>query len=52
MHRLHVGLGVFEHWNVLNSHNPAGYYTSNGIIERVSLPNLPFMPTFGVSIAY
>lgn len=39
--------------NVLNSHNPAGYhYTFTNVLERASIPNLPFMPTFGVSIAY
>jgi hypothetical protein len=41
--------------NVLNRHNPAAYmYTFDGHRggERASFPNLPFAPTFGVTLAY
>ena len=39
--------------NVLNAHNPAGYlFDFNGQPKRASFPNLPFVPTFGVTIAY
>ena len=40
--------------NLLNAKNPAGYiysYNTNRP-ERSSFPNLPFAPTFGVSIGY
>ena len=40
--------------NLLNAKNPAGYiysYNTNRT-ERSSFPNLPFAPTFGVSIGY
>jgi hypothetical protein len=42
--------------NLLNVHNPAAYmytYTSyNGRGNQASFPNLPFVPTFGVTIGY
>lgn len=40
--------------NVLNMHNPAAYLFDFGRQppERASFPNLPFVPTFGVSVAY
>jgi hypothetical protein len=39
--------------NVLNSRNPAAYiYSFTGRPNRASFPNLPFIPTLGVSIAY
>jgi hypothetical protein len=39
--------------NLLNAKNPAGYiYEYTGRPERISFPNLPFAPTFGVSIGY
>jgi hypothetical protein len=39
--------------NLLNAKNPAGYlYDYGGRPERMSFPNLPFAPTFGVSIGY
>lgn len=39
--------------NLLNAKNPAGYvYDYSGKPERSSFPNLPFVPTFGVSIGY
>ncbi|MGH9886812.1 MAG: TonB-dependent receptor plug domain-containing protein, partial [bacterium] len=39
--------------NLLNAKNPAGYiYDYTGRPERASVPNLPFAPTFGVSIGY
>jgi len=39
--------------NVFNSHNPAAYiYSFTGRPDRSSFPNLPFVPTFGVSVAY
>jgi hypothetical protein len=39
--------------NLLNAKNPAGYiYDYTGRPERMSFPNLPFAPTFGVSIGY
>jgi hypothetical protein len=39
--------------NVLNSRNPAAYiYSFTGQPKQASFPNLPFIPTFGVSIAY
>jgi hypothetical protein len=39
--------------NLLNAKNPAGYlYDYTGKPERMSFPNLPFAPTFGVSIGY
>jgi hypothetical protein len=40
--------------NLLNAKNPAGYiYSYNSARpERSSFPNLPFAPTFGVSIGY
>lgn len=39
--------------NVLNAKNPAGYvYFYNKSSSRGSVPNLPFIPTLGVTIAY
>jgi hypothetical protein len=39
--------------NLLNAKNPAGYiYDFSGQPKRMSFPNLPFAPTFGVSIGY
>jgi len=39
--------------NVFNAHNPAGYlFSFSGRPDRSSFPNLPFAPTFGVSLAY
>jgi TonB-dependent receptor-like protein len=40
--------------NVLNMHNPAAYLFDFGRQppRRASFPNLPFVPTFGVSVAY
>jgi hypothetical protein len=39
--------------NLLNAKNPAGYvYDFTGQPKRMSFPNLPFAPTFGVSIGY
>ncbi|HEY9227967.1 MAG TPA: TonB-dependent receptor, partial [Gemmatimonadaceae bacterium] len=39
--------------NILNAKNPAGYvYDFTGQPKRMSFPNLPFAPTFGVSIGY
>jgi hypothetical protein len=39
--------------NLLNAKTPAGYlYDYDGRPERMSFPNLPFAPTFGVSIGY
>jgi hypothetical protein len=39
--------------NVTNAHNPAAYlYDFNGVPTRGSFPNLPFVPTLGVRIAY
>jgi hypothetical protein len=39
--------------NLLNAKNPAGYiYDFTGQPQRMSFPNLPFAPTFGVSIGY
>jgi hypothetical protein len=39
--------------NVLNAKNPAGYiYDYGERPERFSFPNLPFVPTLGVSIGY
>jgi hypothetical protein len=39
--------------NLLNAKNPAGYiYDYTGRPQRTSFPNLPFAPTFGVSIGY
>jgi len=39
--------------NLLNAKNPAGYiYDFAGQPKRTSFPNLPFAPTFGVSIGY
>ena len=39
--------------NLLNSKNPAGYiYDFRRQPHRKSFPNLPFAPTFGVSIGY
>jgi len=39
--------------NLLNAKNPAGYiYDYTGQPQRMSFPNLPFAPTFGVSIGY
>lgn len=39
--------------NLLNRHNPAAYtYSFEGRSQRATFPNLPFVPTFGVSIAY
>ena len=39
--------------NLLNAKNPAGYiYDYTGRPQRRSFPNLPFAPTFGVSIGY
>ncbi len=39
--------------NVMNAHNPAAYlYSFTGRTERTSFPNLPFAPTFGLSLAY
>jgi hypothetical protein len=39
--------------NLLNAKNPAGYiYEYTDQPERMSFPNLPFAPTFGVSIGY
>jgi len=40
--------------NVLNVHNPAAYlYTFDSYDgNRATFPNLPFVPTFGVSIVY
>ena len=39
--------------NLLNARNPAGYiYSYNRQPQRSSFPNLPFAPTFGVSLGY
>ena len=39
--------------NLFNSQNPAAYlYSFDARAQRASFPNLPFVPTFGVSIAY
>jgi hypothetical protein len=40
--------------NVLNAHNPAAYFYDYEAFspDRASFPNLPLMPTFGVTIAY
>lgn len=39
--------------NVLNMKNPAGYiYLFDATADRASFPNLPFLPTIGVTIAY
>jgi hypothetical protein len=39
--------------NILNAKNPAGYlYDFTGRPQRTSFPNLPFAPTFGVSLGY
>lgn len=39
--------------NVLNLRNPAGYlYDYGRSAKRVGIPNLPFIPTMGVSIVY
>ena len=39
--------------NVFNASNPAGFlYTFDNRGRRASFPNLPFAPTFGVTIAY
>ena len=39
--------------NLLNAKNPAGYiYDYDHRAERISFPNLPFAPTFGVRIGY
>jgi hypothetical protein len=39
--------------NLLNAKNPAGYiYDFSERPERMSFPNLPFVPTVGVSIGY
>jgi hypothetical protein len=39
--------------NLLNAKNPASYlFDYTGKPERTSFPNLPFAPTFGVSIGY
>lgn len=42
--------------NLLNAHNPAGYnysYTAySGRGNQGSFPNLPFAPTFGVTVGY
>ncbi|HEY4130479.1 MAG TPA: TonB-dependent receptor plug domain-containing protein [Gemmatimonadaceae bacterium] len=39
--------------NVTNAHNPAAYlYDFDGVPRRGSLPNLPFVPTLGVRVAY
>ncbi|MES2178279.1 MAG: TonB-dependent receptor plug domain-containing protein [Gemmatimonadota bacterium] len=39
--------------NLLNAHNPAGFlYDYSTRSNRASVPNLPFAPTLGVSIAY
>jgi hypothetical protein len=41
--------------NVFNTHNPAAYYYDSGSYGRrnqSTFPNLPFAPTFGVTIGY
>ena len=39
--------------NLLNAKNPAGYiYDFSNQPKRMSFPNLPFAPTFGVSVGY
>jgi hypothetical protein len=39
--------------NVFNAKNPAAYlYSFDGHPDRASFPNLPFAPTFGVTIVY
>ncbi len=39
--------------NVFNAHNPAAYLdTFTGRPTRATFPNLPFAPTFGLSIAF
>ena len=40
--------------NLLNAHNPAAYLFDfeRRSPERVSFPNFPFIPTFGVSVAF
>jgi hypothetical protein len=39
--------------NIMNSHNPAAYiYSFGGQTDRGTFPNLPFAPTFGLSLAY
>jgi len=39
--------------NVFNARNPAGYmYSFDAVPTRGSFPNLPFVPTVGVTIAY
>ena len=39
--------------NVLNSHNPAAYvYDYTVKSSRMSIPNLPFAPTIGVSVVF
>jgi hypothetical protein len=53
----HIGGASFVPYlsiaNLLNAKNPAGYfYDYTGKPERMSFPNLPFVPTFGVSIGY
>jgi hypothetical protein len=43
----------FSLLNVLNAHNPAAYlYDFAGPPTRATIPNLPFIPTFGVRVAY
>ncbi|MES2179919.1 MAG: TonB-dependent receptor plug domain-containing protein [Gemmatimonadota bacterium] len=39
--------------NIFNSQNPAGYvYSVDSRVNRGSFPNLPFVPTLGITIAY